>query len=680
MAAPDTAVETQPVPGQAQQKKISGWRFTLITGAASVVIMFIINLSITFWAIKLPVGNETKDTITSRRIIFEGSCVTSKNLNAVLHLLINIFSSVLLSASSYAMQCLSAPTRAEVDQAHAQGQWMDVGLLSVRNLGKISGKRCFLWVLLALSSLPMHLLYNSVVFASLSTTSYFAVVIDESGRWNASAVVTKGDSEMEVGKSFQFALRYNWENLTTLQCIDAYATGFQTTRSHVILVCDKGSGIYDSDLVSTSDNLWRNHCRPSPFDWICGASVEGCSACRNQLAAVRNKANDWRPAGCRVKYCLSKPVRQACRLNFSMVIATIMLGTNILKAGILVYVALTPPKQPLFVLGDAIQTFLEIPEPASKNMTLASIDYIKRSGFGRCSGPMTPSLKRRQWAAAVSSRRWATSVFLYCLALGATLFFLSCGIHHIIGDRDIQALWKIGFGEVSETAILTGMGFKDFRTPDNQVLISVFFANLPHILFSILYFQYNGLFTSMVSSNEWSAFGQKRKAIRVSSHPRGEQRSRYFLQLPYRFGIPLTILSILMHWMLSQSIFIVVVEDMQGSSPDSDPTDWEWIFATCGYSPIAIIFAIFVSVLMAAWVAITGWLKLPTAIPVVGSCSLAIAAACHHPNGLPQPEAPLIPLQWGVMRRPESRDGSGYGHCGLSSEEVGELQDGEQYL
>jgi hypothetical protein len=59
-----------------------------------------------------------------------------------------------------------------------------------------------------------------------------------------------------------------------------------------------------------------------------------------------------------------------------------------------------------------------------------------------------------------------------------------------------------------------------------------------------------------------------RKGLRVSENPRGAQRSTYFLQLPYRYAIPLLIVSSAMHWMVSQSLFLVTVLRYQpGGTP-----------------------------------------------------------------------------------------------------------------
>lgn len=70
----------------------------------------------------------------------------------------NALGTLLLSGSNYCMQVLCAPTRRELDQAHAQGRWLDIGVPSFRNLWRISPKRVVVWWVLGLSSIPLHLL------------------------------------------------------------------------------------------------------------------------------------------------------------------------------------------------------------------------------------------------------------------------------------------------------------------------------------------------------------------------------------------------------------------------------------------------------------------------------------------------------------------------------------------
>lgn len=117
--------------------------------------VFVINLILTIWA----ATKSGKGSGHGEGVLAQGPCDHIRLWNTAAHFLINMLSTVLLSSSNYCMQCLSAPTRREVDEAHARGSWMDIGIPSVRNLGKIARKRTALWWLLGLSSLPLHLLF-----------------------------------------------------------------------------------------------------------------------------------------------------------------------------------------------------------------------------------------------------------------------------------------------------------------------------------------------------------------------------------------------------------------------------------------------------------------------------------------------------------------------------------------
>jgi hypothetical protein len=69
-----------------------------------------------------------------------------------------------------------------------------------------------------------------------------------------------------------------------------------------------------------------------------------------------------------------------------------------------------------------------------------------------------------------------------------------------------------------------------------------------------------------------------------SSEPEGIQRSSYFISLPLRYGIPLYVTSGMMHWLISQSLFLArITAYFPNGEIDQNST-----FSTCGYSPIAI--------------------------------------------------------------------------------------------
>lgn len=130
----------------------TGWRFGVLNFAIWATVVFVINF----------VGMILGFTATSgsKGVFSDGDCDRVETLNTGLHLGINILSTILLAGSNYTMQCLSAPTRSDIDAAHGRkpGMYLDIGVPSIRNLGHISRRRTVLWAALALSSLPLHLL------------------------------------------------------------------------------------------------------------------------------------------------------------------------------------------------------------------------------------------------------------------------------------------------------------------------------------------------------------------------------------------------------------------------------------------------------------------------------------------------------------------------------------------
>jgi hypothetical protein len=252
-------------------------------------------------------------------------------------------------------------------------------------------------------------------------------------------------------------------------------------------------------------------------------------------------------------------------------------------------------------------------------------------------------------------------------------------------SQSLPSLARLGYGSIDSRTIIN---FGE----DMSLISSVLVANTPQPILSFLYFLYNGLFTSMLLGYEWSSCAHSRKGLRVSTKPAGAQRSTYFLSLPYRFSLPLMTVSGVLHWLVSQSIFLVVIDiyDWDGSSGDGssgrDPAAFpgsrfgstfvnRW--ASCGYSPIAIFTVIIVGALMAIAVVGLGFVPLRPGMSLAGSCSVAISAACHLDEA-ERDEGELVArkkLQWGVV----GRSYEGISHCTFSSREVEMPKRGDLY-
>ena len=135
-----------------RDRKWKGWRLGATLCLGVVTSTLILNATVTAWAaitFGLSGGIGT---------IHRGPCHAIKQTGLWLHIAINVLSTMLLGASNYCMQCLCSPTRAEIDKAHARKTWLDIGIQSMRNLSKIGRMRMTLWIILAASSIPLHLM------------------------------------------------------------------------------------------------------------------------------------------------------------------------------------------------------------------------------------------------------------------------------------------------------------------------------------------------------------------------------------------------------------------------------------------------------------------------------------------------------------------------------------------
>lgn len=237
------------------------------------------------------------------------------------------------------------------------------------------------------------------------------------------------------------------------------------------------------------------------------------------------------------------------------------------------------------------------------------------------------------------------------------------GLHNInLSSRKISHLWSLGFGAVSNESLM------NIPLPKGAggIMTSVLLTNAPQAILSFLFFSYNGLFSSMLLMKEWSGFAHERKTLRVT-WPIGRQRSTTWLQLPYRYGVPLLIASSALHWLVSQSIFFVHVIILDAAGEQTRDS-----ISTCGYSNIAVISVILLGSIIILLGILIGSRSYKVGMPLVGSCSAAISAACHALKN--DPNASLRPVMWGAVKT----NGS-VGHCCFSSLDVSPPVEGRVY-
>ncbi|KAJ5954344.1 hypothetical protein N7501_008623 [Penicillium viridicatum] len=152
------------------------WINGVLLCAKATTALLLLNIIFIAVAAGLSNGNAENSAFSSFQVMYKGSCVLSKRWNIALHLIINVLSTGILGASNYCMQSLVAPSREEVDKHHARGRWLDIGCSSVRNLFVIGRSRLALWLVLLVTAIPFHLLYNSMVFESVAINELRVVV------------------------------------------------------------------------------------------------------------------------------------------------------------------------------------------------------------------------------------------------------------------------------------------------------------------------------------------------------------------------------------------------------------------------------------------------------------------------------------------------------------------------
>jgi hypothetical protein len=133
-------------------RRFHGWKTGAITAATLALLSLLINFGVAIW-----LGSHNPDH-SSLVEVYRGDCEKIERIDLWVHLAINALSTLLLGGSNYCMQCLSAPTRADIDKAHAKGKYLDVGVPSIRNIASVPAYKVVLWAILGLSSVPLHLM------------------------------------------------------------------------------------------------------------------------------------------------------------------------------------------------------------------------------------------------------------------------------------------------------------------------------------------------------------------------------------------------------------------------------------------------------------------------------------------------------------------------------------------
>ncbi|KAJ5494726.1 hypothetical protein N7463_010813 [Penicillium fimorum] len=661
----------EPVANPSKHKWITGVSLCAWISAT----MLGINLIFTIIAASLASRHPENGSYSPTAVVFKGGCGTVKGWNFALHLIINVLSTGVLAVSNYCMQTLVAPTREEIDEHHQRGQWLDIGTSSLKNLFAINWRRRALWIILILTSTPFHVMYNSMVFGSTSSNSFDVIIgpkdlnslnvmslatpaiekcfASDTTRTNTGSPPSWSQISSEISQG-------NFQKFDFESC-NSFGTMSPGVRLLIMLaedltVSDGGNASLRKSLSSYEygyQSLWGY-----PF-FNQSTGLGSSTQCLNETESftwISESAGFSPPLkNYTVHHCLTVNIEQECQLLYSPPICIIIAIATAMKVTAIFLAARMGRfrSPPLLTMGDAVASFMSRPDVTTRNLCWISGKDVRSGRWKSSRGADAPvncrCLSRPKfWLQAPTPMRWLASLAMCFTTLTISIYCLTMAVKPYISHTSWLSLseFKKIFGN---DVPLSGDGFIGINF-DMSMLSYVVLANTPQLLVTISYYGYNAVITSMLAADEYSSYGVDRKGLRVTwPTPGNKQRSTYWLSVPYRYSVPMLVTFMILHWMISQAFFyeLSVLYDSNGVKISGGEA------SLLGYSSTFIFLAILVGGVMMLGLGILAFKRFKSVIPLAGSCSAAISAACHPPSDEVMQMTGQDMVKWGETVSPQ---------------------------
>lgn len=521
----------------------SGWGSSALVNTVTIFLVFLVLLGFLSFGATLTGG------FNGGFAFYTGPCQDATKINIALHLVLNLVGTFILASSNMFMQVLNAPTRRELDMAHAQQKQLDIGVSSYKNLFYVSRFKAICWGGFLLSSIPVHLFLNSIIFETDTLESDFHLTIGResfvnggtyyppgASLWNIDVPIdctnnstdandnsysgknctgqnssyvwwedyTTSDSPVMKNLTETAAQARDWVRISATECrsqflfcsglrdygnvmviVEAGKNGSVSeegwTRNEVFNLTAEDAAFWDtlipaeglnalwySDQCSMTANIadgtcWNDCATYLGYEddgaWMpyTGPSTEGMESggnkpdtwsfqFYNQNARQLTFWNRTFPSEMRsgfnysvddmdVSYCLAQarnPQCSVCCAIAPLFIVTIFVLVKTVQC-VIAYRGLVKENS-LVTLGDAMDSFIRCPDPATFGMcTLSNIDFGfpevgKAQSTTRRRGPLArrwKPVKRFPRGSATNAWTWLATYFLLWLILGLMGYFLS---------------------------------------------------------------------------------------------------------------------------------------------------------------------------------------------------------------------------------------------------------------
>ena len=184
----------------------------------------------------------------------------------------------------------------------------------------------------------------------------------------------------------------SYEDLTLSQCLNLYNTDFLSSHGNLFLITNHTSNSASNDtlLRSSLDKGFQAMINR----WICPPSLWGPRTCdTNELVSKVAKGDPWlvtieEGEEVEVTGCKSKITKERCKVQFSLGIMIAVIACNLVKACGMIMTVVRSREPTLVTLGDAIDSFLRIPDSTTIGICFADRRFIEREWkHGSRAGP-----------------------------------------------------------------------------------------------------------------------------------------------------------------------------------------------------------------------------------------------------------------------------------------------------
>ena len=182
--------------------------------------------------------------------------------------------------------------------------------------------------LLALSSIPIHLIYNSAIFSSLDTNIYSIVLANEdflNGEPFSSTVnIGYGfnrtySSHNSQLRSIQKLFSENYSNpsiiqkLTNAECIQAYGTEYVAHNNDLVLITSAhGNATSNTVYWDWLGMLTAAARHESTYNWMCQHNRDYLFSSKCNPSKLKQNAGSWTINGYKIDYCLVSVEDRTC--------------------------------------------------------------------------------------------------------------------------------------------------------------------------------------------------------------------------------------------------------------------------------------------------------------------------------------------------------------------------------